>query len=59
MEAGDVVVSFNGQKVQDPGHLVRLVFDAPIGSTAKVGIIRNGRPVELRVAIVAQREISR
>jgi S1-C subfamily serine protease len=59
MEAGDVVVSFNGQKVQDPGHLVRLVFDAPIGSTAKVGVIRNGRPVELRVAIVAQREISR
>jgi serine protease Do len=59
MEAGDVVVSFNGQRVQDPGHLVRLVFDAPIGSTARVGVLRNGKPIELRVAIVAQRELAR
>jgi serine protease Do len=59
MEAGDVVASFNGQKVQDPGHLVRLVFDAAIGSTARVGVIRNSRSVELRVAIVAHREMSR
>jgi S1-C subfamily serine protease len=59
MEAGDVVVSFNDQRVQDPGHLVRLVFDAPIGSTARVGVIRNGKTLELRVAIVAQREFTR
>jgi S1-C subfamily serine protease len=38
---------------------VRLVFDAPIGSTASVGVIRNGKTLELRVAIVAQREFTR
>ena len=59
MEAGDVLVSFNRLKVQDPGHLVRLVFDAPIGSTARIGVVRNSRTIELRVAIVAQRELAR
>ena len=32
---GDTVVSFNGQQVEDPSHLLRLVADAPIRSTAR------------------------
>ena len=59
MRPGDVILSFNGQKVQDPGHLVRLVADAPIGSTAKVTLARGGRTLELRVPIVQQQEASR
>lgn len=56
---GDVIVSFNGQKVQDPGHLVRLVADAQIGSTARVAVVRSGRTIDLRVPIVQQQENSR
>jgi Do/DeqQ family serine protease len=56
---GDVIVSFNGQRVQDPGHLVRLVSDAQIGSTARVAIVRNGRMMDLRVPIAQQREDAR
>ena len=48
---GDVVVTFNGTAVEDPGHLARLISDAQIGSTASVGVIREGRRVELKVAI--------
>jgi serine protease Do len=52
MRPGDVVVNFNGTMVEDPGHLSRLVSDAPIGSTAAVGVIRQGRRVELKVPVV-------
>ena len=48
---GDVIVSFNGTAVTDPGHLSRLVSDAPIGRDARVGIIRDGRRIELEVPI--------
>jgi len=48
----DVVVSFNGTQVEDPGHLWRLVSDARIGSTAVVGVIREGRRIDLQVEIV-------
>jgi Do/DeqQ family serine protease len=52
MRPGDVVVSFNGTTVEDPGHLSRLVSDATIGSTATVVVIREGKRVELKIPIV-------
>jgi serine protease Do len=48
----DVIVSFNGQTVEDPSHLVRLVADAKIGTTATVGIVREGRPLTLKIPVV-------
>jgi serine protease Do len=51
MQRADVVVNFNGTAVEDPGHLSRLVSDARIGSTAAIGVIRNGRRVDLKVDI--------
>jgi Do/DeqQ family serine protease len=59
LRPGDVIEALNGQKVQDPGHLVRLVADAPIGSTATVTVVRNGRTIELRIPIARQQEIPR
>jgi serine protease Do len=47
----DVIVSFNGTTVEDPGHFSRLVSDARIGSTASVGVIREGRRTDLKVEI--------
>ncbi len=51
LRPGDVIVSFNGTAVLDPSHLSRLVSDAPIGSTARIGIVREGRRLELQVPI--------
>jgi Do/DeqQ family serine protease len=48
----DVIVSFNGTPVEDPGHFSRLVSDSPIGSTVALGIIREGRRLDLKVEIV-------
>jgi serine protease Do len=50
---GDVIESFNGQKVEDPSHFRRLLADARIGSTATVGLVREGRSLTIRVSIVA------
>jgi S1-C subfamily serine protease len=55
LEPGDVIVSFNGQNVIDPSHFVQLVSDARIGSTAIVGVIRDGRQVTLKIPVL-QRE---
>ena len=51
LRPGDVIVSVNGTSVNDPAHLSRLVSDSPIGGTARVGIIREGRRLELQVPI--------
>jgi Do/DeqQ family serine protease len=51
VQPGDVVVAFNGTAVVDPGHLDRLISDTPIGSTAVVRVLRDGRAVEIRVRI--------
>jgi serine protease Do len=51
LQPGDIVVSFNGQQVDSPAQLTRLMSDAPIGSTATLGIIRDGRRSELKVPI--------
>jgi S1-C subfamily serine protease len=55
LQPTDVIVSFNGQTVEDPSHLLRLIADAKIGSTATVGVVRQGRQVTLQIPIV-QRE---
>jgi len=55
VEPGDVIITFNTQSVDDPSHLIRLVGDARIGSTATVVVIRDGRQVTLQVPVL-QRE---
>jgi Do/DeqQ family serine protease len=51
---GDIIVSFNGQRVDDPSQFVRLLADAPIGSTVKLGIIREGKRIDVPVEVVVQ-----
>ena len=48
---GDVVVAFDGEPVEDAGHLLRLLADAQIGDTAQLTAIRDGREVTLDVEI--------
>jgi len=49
---GDVITGFNGQAVQDPSQLFRLIADSRIGSTASIKIIRQGQSMEFKVPIV-------
>jgi S1-C subfamily serine protease len=51
LDAGDIVVAFNGTDIQDPGQLDRLLSDAQIGSTATLRVLRNGKRIDVRVPI--------
>ncbi len=48
----DVVTLFNGQPVEDSSQLLRMIADARIGATVTLGIIRDGRRMDLKVTIL-------
>jgi len=51
LRPGDIIVSFNGQPFTDTQHLQRAIADAPVGSTVRVGVIRDGRRQEIRIRV--------
>jgi Do/DeqQ family serine protease len=51
LEPGDIIVAFNGQKVDEPAQLTRLIQDAKIGSTATLRVIRAGREMDVKVPV--------
>ena len=53
LRPGDVIVSFNGQTVDDPSQFARFVADAKIGSTATVRVFREGRTLDFKLPIVS------
>jgi serine protease Do len=55
IQPGDIIVGFNGKKIDDPSQLFRLVADAQVGSTATMRVLREGRAVEFKVPITSQR----
>jgi serine protease Do len=51
MQVGDICTEFNGQSVFGPLGLLRQIAKQPIGTTAKVTVIRGGMTLELEVAV--------
>jgi serine protease Do len=51
IEPGDIILSVNGQRVTDGAQLVKLIADAPIGSTAAVDVLRDGRRRSFKVPV--------
>jgi len=55
IKSQDVIVSINGKTIQKGQDLIDMVADSPLGSTLKIGIMRDKKPMTLDVA-VADRE---
>ena len=53
LRPGDIIVAFNGQAIADPSQFSRMVYDAKIGTTAAVRVLRNGRSMEFKLPIVS------
>jgi len=51
VERGDVIVSFNGEPITEMDSLPRKVAAAPVGSTAKLTVLRKGSRKTLDVAL--------
>ena len=53
LRPGDVIVSFNGQEIEDASSLSRLVADTPIGSTVTLGVVTERRRTDVRVQVTS------
>jgi serine protease Do len=51
LRPGDVIVSFNGQSIDDASQLRKMVADTKIGTTATLRVMRSNRPMDMRIAI--------
>jgi len=50
----DIVTEFNGRKITSSLELMDAVSDAKIGSTATMKVVRNRKPVTLKVTVAAR-----
>jgi serine protease Do len=51
LKPGDVIREFNGSPASDSGALLAMVADSNPGSTVTLGILRNGKPLTLKVTL--------
>jgi serine protease Do len=51
LQAGDVIVTFDGEAIEDTRELVRLVADTEVGRTVEVEVVRDGGRETLEVEI--------
>jgi serine protease Do len=51
IKAGDVVLAYNGQRVEGKDQFVRFVRETPSGRTVKLSVIRNGAPLTISVPL--------
>jgi S1-C subfamily serine protease len=54
MKAGDVIVSFNGERVLSLGDLRQKLASQDDAKTAKIGVLRNRSEVSLTVELPAR-----
>lgn len=54
MKRGDVIVGFDGRKVDDSGHLRNMAASTPVGSRVKVDIVRDKSRMAVEVEIGEQ-----
>ncbi len=51
LKAGDVIRKYNGQTISDSGQLVALVTETNPGSVVTLEVLRNGKPLTLRITL--------
>jgi len=57
IEAGDVILDFDGRAVDDTRGLVRQVGNAPVGETVRIVVNRNGESKTLKVTLGRREEV--
>ncbi len=51
VQVGDIIIEFNGKPVEESSMLPRLVGRSKVGDSLPVKVIRNGKPLTLKVKI--------
>ena len=47
LQTGDVIIGFNGRQVKDTRQLPRMVAKAPVGESATVSVLRDGKELDI------------
>jgi Do/DeqQ family serine protease len=50
----DIIVAVNGTRIGDTATLLKVISDAPIGSTASIDVVREGRRQSIKVPVQQQ-----
>src|SRR5215470_7109590 len=56
LKRGDVIIAINGKLVEDPGSLRFRLTTLDIGDSAVFSVMRKGRPLDLKVRLIAPPE---
>ncbi len=56
MEAGDVILVFDGKDIENTRELVRIVGNTPVNATVPVEVLRNGQMVTLDITLGRREE---
>jgi serine protease Do len=59
MEVGDIILSVDGREIGETGELIQIISAHRPGETVEVGVLRDGRPVKLRVKLTDRMETLR
>jgi serine protease Do len=49
IRTGDVIVEFDGVRVRSSAELQRLVSETPVGRAVKVGVVRDGKRIDMTI----------
>ena len=56
IQAGDVIVAVNGEKIESSRDLTRIIAGIPVGDNAKISVLRNGKTKTFKVGIARRDE---
>ena len=59
IQPGDVIVSFNGQRVESSEAFIKLLADTKIGTTATIEVMREGRRLTVKVPVTGRNGTAR
>jgi C-terminal processing protease CtpA/Prc len=59
LKEGDVILTFNGEKVESAEQLKRMIHETPPGRTVALGVSRNGQALNLNAQLADRRELAR
>jgi S1-C subfamily serine protease len=53
LRAGDVILTLNGQTIDDPSQFLRQIADSKPGTTSVVKVLRGAKTIEFKLPIVS------
>jgi serine protease Do len=57
IQVGDVILAFDGKRVEDDNHLINMVNLTPVNKEVEIRLVRSGKPVSIRVRVGNRTEL--